>query len=142
MPLFSLTYVSSARAELGTEELTRILESSVRHNTAQQVTGMLLYLNGSFIQVLEGEETAVDKTYARLRQDPRHIGCLLIERAPIKARSFAQWSMGFKRLKEAEVATHPSYTSFFAAGFDAATIGAKNGVALDILKKFGSGQGH
>jgi hypothetical protein len=142
MPLFSLTYVSSARAELGTEELTLILESAVRHNTAQQVTGMLLYLNGSFMQVLEGEETAVDETYARVRQDPRHMGCFVIERAPIKVRSFAQWSMGFKRLKGADVATHPSYAPFFAAGFDAAAIGAKNGAALEILKRFGSGQGH
>jgi hypothetical protein len=141
MSLVSLIYVSSARAELGPEELNRILESAVRHNTAQDVTGMLLYLNGSFMQVLEGEESAIDETYSRVRQDPRHIGVLQIDRARTKARSFDQWSMGFKHLKASDVDELPAYTPFFKDGFNAAAIGAKNGAALDILMKFASSQG-
>lgn len=101
---------------------------------------MLLYLNRSFMQVLEGEEAAVDETYARLQKDPRHTGVMLIDRSPIEARSFGQWGMGFKRLAVTHVAAHAAYLPFINGGFDAAAIGAKNGVALDLLKKFASTQ--
>jgi hypothetical protein len=70
--LISLIYVSRAGEQFGTGELTHILESAVRHNTAQSLTGMLLYSNGNFMHVLEGEEAAVDETYSRIQQDPRH----------------------------------------------------------------------
>lgn len=140
MAIFNLIYVSSALTELGTDELTKILESAVRHNAQQLVTGMLLYSNGSFMQVLEGEGAVVDETYARIQQDGRHTGLILIERAPIKGRSFENWSMGFKCLQGTDVATHPAYAPFFKDGFDAATIGAKKGIALDILKSFALNQ--
>jgi hypothetical protein len=139
--LINLIYVSSARAELGSEELAHVLESSVRRNTQQHVTGALLYLNGSFMQVLEGDEAAVDETYARILQDPLHTGLILIERAPIKARSFGSWGMGFKRLGAADVAAYPAYFPLFGEGFDATAIGAKKGFALAILTRFALNQG-
>jgi hypothetical protein len=141
MALISLIYVSSARQELSTEELTRILESSVRHNTAQHLTGMLLYSNGSFMQVLEGEETAVDETYLRIQQDPRHTGSIVIERAQISARSFGLWRMGFKGLDANDVVANTAFIPFLKSGFDAAALGAKNGAALEILKRFALSQG-
>ena len=140
MALINLIYVSSARTELAAKELLRILESSARRNTPQEVTGMLLYLNGSFMQVLEGEEAMVDETYARILRDPRHTGLVLIERAPINARSFGHWSMGFKHLGATDVAAHPAYAPFFSDGFDAAAIGAKKGLAFEILADFALGQ--
>jgi hypothetical protein len=49
--------------------------------------------------------------------------------------------MGFKRLKASDVDVHLGYAPFIRDGFDALAIGAKNGAALDILKKFASSQG-
>ena len=83
----------------------------------------------------------VDETYTRIRQDSRHFGVVQIDRALIKARSFDHWSMGFKRLKASDVDAHPSYKPYFRDGFDAAAIGARNGAALEIVKKFASSQG-
>jgi len=140
MALIQLIYVSTACEELGTVELDRILESAVRHNTAQQVTGMLLYAGGSFMQVLEGEESAVDETLGRLQVDPRHTGLFVLERAPIRARSFARWTMGFKRLDARDAAARPGYAPFFERGFDAGAIGARPGLALEMLTAFGSSQ--
>jgi hypothetical protein len=140
MSLINLIYVSSARTALGTEELAAILESSVRLNALQHVTGMLVYSNGNFMQLLEGQETAVDETYARIRQDPRHTGLILIDRAPISSRSFGRWSMGFKRLEATDLATHPAYTPLIRDGFDTAAISATKGLALDMLKDFAMNQ--
>lgn len=138
MSLIHLIYVSTACQELETPELDHILDASVRHNAPQQITGMLLYAGGSFMQVLEGEEAAVDETLGRIVKDSRHTDLTIIERMPIASRSFSEWSMGFRRLSREDAATHPAYVPFFVNGFDAGSIGAKPGLALEILTKFAS----
>lgn len=64
MALVRLIYVSSAVEELPDQVLDDILKSAVQHNKPQNITGMLLYCGGNFMQVLEGEEAAVKETYA------------------------------------------------------------------------------
>jgi len=136
MSLIQLIYVSTATTELEESELDAILESSARHNTPQDVTGMLLYSGGTFMQVLEGEEAAVDETYQRICADPRHHSSFLLTRDLIKERNFAAWSMGFRRLNESDATAKPSFAPFFQDGFDARTIGTQPGIALDLLLEF------
>lgn len=140
MPLIHLIYVSTAREEFDTPELDRILDTAVRRNGERRVTGMLLYAGGTFMQVLEGEAADVDETFARICRDRRHTGIILIEREAIAARSFDTWSMGFRRLGTAEAGASPGYAPFFAHGFDAAAIGAKPGLALELLLGFRCGR--
>ena len=139
MPLIHLIYVSTANTEYDDAELDGILAISERHNVSNHVTGMLLYAGGNFMQVIEGEETAVDETYNRIACDPRHRDLLVLERAPIKEREFAQWSMGFRRVEKPDAATHPSYIAFFGPGFDAAQIGARSGMGMEMLRDFSRG---
>lgn len=136
MPLQQLIYVSSAVEVLPDEELDRILESSVRHNTPQQVTGMLLYSGGNFMQVLEGEAAALDETYDRICHDPRHRNIVLLYREVISSRSFMRWSMGFHRVTPKDAETHPAYAHLFSDGFDAQAIGAESGLAAALLLQF------
>lgn len=140
MPLIHLLYVSTASADFDSTQLAQVLDSSARHNAPQEITGMLLYAAGNFMQVLEGEAAAVDETYARILKDPRHSDVFLLERAPIAQREFGQWSMGFRRLGAAESVSHPAFAPFFEGGFDAQSIGAKPGLALDMLREFGTHQ--
>ena len=137
MPLIHLIYMSTASEEYATPELEKILDSSARHNQPQAVTGMLLYTEGCFVQVLEGEAEAVDETYGRIQADPRHFGLIELVREAIPARSFDQWSMGFACVTGEEIRAHPSFAPFFKDGFDPASIGAHPGLALDVLKNFG-----
>lgn len=138
--LFDLIYVSTAVEALSTEELERILDSSVRHNTPQDVTGMLLYAGGGFMQVLEGEEAAVDETFSRIVEDPRHTAIILLHRGPIEARRFAGWSMGFRCLHTADATAHPELAPYFRHGFDARRIIGQPGLALSMLTQLGAGQ--
>lgn len=142
MALIHLIYVSTARAEFDSAELDRILESASRHNTPQDITGMLLYAGGSFMQVLEGEESAIDETYQRVKKDPRHKDIFLLVREPIEQRNFAKWRMGFKRLDADAASAHPAFAAYFARGFDTASLGAQPGLALDMLKSFAFNQGN
>ncbi|MCK6392788.1 BLUF domain-containing protein [Zoogloea sp.] len=136
MPLVQLIYVSSACKELSDDELDRILESSIRHNAQQGITGVLLYLNGNFMQVIEGEEAAIDETYSRIRDDERHKGLFVLARDVIPERDFPGWSMGFRRLTKRDVEHHPAFAPFLLGGFDAATIGARPGAVTEMLRQF------
>ena len=140
MPLIHIIYVSTARQECSPTELKAILERSVHHNARNAITGMLLYADGCFLQVLEGEAGAVEETYARVARDARHFGLIELERSEIPARSFEQWSMGFRQVSEADIRCHPNFAPFFEHGFDPADIGAHPGLAFDLLRAFARNQ--
>lgn len=110
--LRSLTYVSSAAAKLSTADLLSILQASRRNNTAIGVTGLLLYKDGNFMQVLEGEEEAVQTTHLRIARDPRHHGLITLLDAPVERRSFEDWSMGFQDLSGDAPLGVPGYHEF------------------------------
>jgi len=96
-PVRQLLYVSNTRRDLAQPDLESILVASRRNNAAAGITGMLLFMDGAFLQVLEGDSDAVAQTYARIRRDARHWHpqTLVDQDAP---RAFGQWSMGFERL--------------------------------------------
>ncbi|MDZ4764333.1 MAG: BLUF domain-containing protein [Chloroflexota bacterium] len=102
MPLIALTYVSSESRPMTDNDLIDILKSARSNNTERNITGMLLYGGGYFIQALEGEESDVNIIYNKIRQDSRHGKVLLVAREQIEARAFHEWSMGFKNLHEVE----------------------------------------
>lgn len=134
--LIQLIYVSSASHLLSQEELLSILESSVRHNKPQEVTGMLLYAGGSFMQVLEGPEEAVQETMRRIRADARHKDVSVLYYDPVEKRDFDTWSMGFYALTALDATNWPDYAPLFRDGFDPARIGARPSLALEMLKQF------
>ena len=136
MPLVQLIYVSSAWRELSEDELYDILESSIRHNTQQGITGVLLYTNGRFMQVIEGEEAAIEETYSRICDDDRHKDVFLLSKEVIAKRDFPRWAMGFRRLSRGKFESHPAYAPLLPDGFDAERIGAQPGVATEMLRQF------
>ena len=95
--IYQLVYVSRATSELSVDELDSILATARRNNSTQDITGMLLHHDGSFIQVLEGQQDAVDQLYATISEDPRHENAYVVLRAEVEERAFDEWSMGYKR---------------------------------------------
>ncbi len=59
---------------------------------------MLLYKEGNFMQVLEGEESAVRDTHQKISADPRHRGLITLLQGTTPERQFSEWSMGFRNL--------------------------------------------
>lgn len=136
MALIHHIYVSTARLPADAAMLEEILSVSARNNARADLTGMLLYAGGTFMQVLEGEEADVNATHRRIERDSRHTGVIVLEHAPIEARSFARWSMGYRSVGATDVAANPAFAPFFSEGFDAETLGATPGVALEMLRHF------
>lgn len=98
MNLIRLLYVSGATRSLTQSDLDAILAVSRLNNGREGITGMLLWADGAFIQVLEGSESAVRRLVGRIERDDRHRNLMVILEETVSSRVFGAWEMGFKKL--------------------------------------------
>lgn len=128
-------YASSATNLFSELDLQALLRQCRENNTALGITGMLLYKDGNFMQVLEGDETVIRQLLARIRTDPRHAGMmtLLEGSAP---REFPDWSMGFQDLQSAESRAIPGYHEFMNIPLNDASFSGNPSAARRLLLTF------
>jgi hypothetical protein len=93
--VIQLIYASRAVTPFTSDDLRAMLVRSRAHNARIGVTGMLLHVDGAFLQVLEGKSAIVHALYARIRADRRHGGILTLLVRDLEARSFGEWSMRY-----------------------------------------------
>ncbi len=134
--LISLVYVSSAVHLMSDEEVLDILRVSRRNNEAKSVTGMLLYKDGNFMQVLEGEQEDVLSIFRKVEKDKRHNGISVLSQAPISERQFADWRMAFVNLNDAAIQSEPAYSEFLRDDFTAEKYRKKPNLASIMLLTF------
>ncbi|WP_407330501.1 BLUF domain-containing protein [Enterovibrio sp. 27052020O] len=96
--LKQIVYISSAEHPFTDEEFASMLASIRRNNERQGVTGMLLYKDGDFIQVIEGEESVLYPLFEVICKDHRHYSVVELMRKTIPERQFKNWSMGFHHI--------------------------------------------
>lgn len=132
--MLSLVYVSFATEPFSDAQLDALLEKSRRNNTRDGLSGMLLYRDGDFLQVLEGPEDKVREAYARIARDSRHGGIMLLDESQISERAFTDWSMGFRRLRRNELPE--GFVDFFNRNFDPAQLKARGSEAYQYLLGF------
>ena len=77
--LCRLIYFSSVSSHLQESDLDDILAESIKRNERDGITGLLAYDQFNFMQVLEGEEEAVNRLYLGITADPRHQDVRLIQ---------------------------------------------------------------
>jgi ribosomal protein S4E len=80
------------------DDLQTILMESMRHNSDNNITGILLYDQGSFCQVLEGSKKEVLSIFKKIKKDKRHFNVVTISEKEIEYREFSAWSMRFVNL--------------------------------------------
>ncbi len=93
--LVELSYLSEAVSDMSFLGLMRLLESARAFNQKHGVTGILLYDNQQFGQVIEGERANVMKVWKRIQEDKRHHRVELLEIREISERSFPDWLLRF-----------------------------------------------
>ncbi len=136
--LIHLIYASAATVPFDRAELDQLLATARRHNAAVGVSGMLLYLDGSFFQVLEGDEAAVERLYDHIAKDRRHAQITKIIREPIAERTFAEWTMGFGDVDARDLRTIDGLNDFFRGGSCLHQL--DNGRARKLLDAFAKGR--
>lgn len=111
--LIRMLYISSATSPMSDEDMLNMLEKCRVNNAARNITGMLLYCQDTFVQVLEGEDKDVDALYNCIKKDSRHSGINILERKVVDKRQFPDWSMGFKKITDADLSNVEGLNSFF-----------------------------
>jgi uncharacterized membrane protein (DUF373 family) len=90
-----------------------ILNTSRMNNASIGISGMLLFTGSEFIQILEGDEKAIEELLATIKKDPRHKDFRIIEKKKITHREYAEWTMGFKRVDKEDLRDVPGLNKFF-----------------------------
>jgi len=129
-----IAYCSAAMELMSSADLAGLLKTSRVNNERAGITGMLLYREGSFIQVMEGPEAAVLALYETILHDRRHRNLIKLAQAPIAARSFDQWAMGFRDTRDLSPADFAAWSPYLDAPVDDHTFGG--GKALKLLSAF------
>ena len=101
--MIQISYISSATEPMSTQALLGLLQECRQSNAGSGVTGMLLYGNATFLQVLEGEERVIDNLIDKIRKDARHTDIQILHRRTLERREYSDWSMGFKRVSNREL---------------------------------------
>ncbi|GAB4392213.1 MAG: hypothetical protein Tsb005_05280 [Gammaproteobacteria bacterium] len=115
--LTQLVYTCTASYEFDKDDLLALLQKCKTYNSLHDITGLLLYFEGSFLQVLEGDNATIQHLYETISKDPRQSSIFLLYEKPITRRDFAQWSMGFHALTQDEINAEPALSHFFDPKF-------------------------
>jgi len=107
-----IAYVSFSHKPLENSELESLLVEIRKKNKLQNITGLLLYNDQSFIQVVEGEISRLRKLFERISRDGRHENIVKLVEEPIEKRAFPNWSMGFKNINKKQAGKIPGFSKF------------------------------
>lgn len=119
--LIMLSYTSIASHLMTHEELIQLLHQAHENNHKRGITGMLLYMEGCFFQVLEGDRAELEALYVKISQDKRHHHVIKLLEESIPTRGFDAWSMGYRHVTREELAQEVGLTDFLdkeESGFD------------------------
>lgn len=136
--LIHIIYSSAAQVDFSKEQLLELLTSSRSRNTGMGITGMLLHIEGSFLQVIEGRDCDIDALFEKISADARHGNLTTIIRESIARRSFSDWSMGFADVTRAEFENADGINDFLVSPSAAQSLAP--GRAQKLLKAFKDGR--
>ena len=120
--LTRLLYVSKPVGPITTHVTAFLLENSRLSNNKSEITGVLCQGSGIYMQVLEGERTAVNALYSRIIADTRHHQVELLSFEEVDQRRYGQWSMALVQLSVDDPMVqmaHPEFDPYSASSKDA-----------------------
>lgn len=135
---FRLVYSSEASPGLAVAELEGMLAESRIRNKAHGITGVLVFVEGAFLQILEGEKADVLDLMERIERDPRHRGIKVFYEQDVDERAFGSWSMAYLSPSADDVAKWAELAGATTIGDVLASVesnpGRLPGMVVNILK--------
>lgn len=131
-----ILYLSLATTPFTNRQLQSLLINARRRNTELGVTGILLYGNERFLQILEGEEDMVQEVYAHIRRDPRHTNILTFANKPVAERAFKEWAMAFQPIASQQFDDIVGYLGPPDMPVRTAGLSDKDKYLFDLLRAF------
>jgi hypothetical protein len=134
--MIQMSYLSRSSEPMSADQLLALLKQCRTNNAARDLTGMLLYGNGTFLQVIEGDDAVVDRLVETIAADPRHVGMQRLSRKTIERRQYADWSMGFERVTESGLRQVEGLRDFGADDFNVETLAARHDVIDSLMQQY------
>jgi len=134
--MYRVIYVSSETVPFTEAALDEMLQKSRHSNAAADITGLLLYKDGVFMQILEGPKPAVLALLAKIKVDRRHRNVALLLEGETDTREFQEWSMGFKKLDANTSREVPGYKNFDQLALSSNQFLANPSKSLGLLLAF------
>lgn len=131
-----IIYMSRGVAPLSEDELRTLLLQARQDNERHQITGALVYGDGQFMQIIEGEEKDLALLYAKLLNDPRHTNVVKLADKYIATRSFQDWSMAFQTVSEEGFAELAGYQAPEKLHLQVPGMSAADALLLEMMKRF------
>lgn len=92
-PLSQLIYCSRVSPDLDISAIYDILERSTEYNSAQGITGMMVFSSRYFLQAIEGPDSHILALRNKIQRDKRHRDFVVLGHEKISVRTWANWSM-------------------------------------------------
>lgn len=112
--MYRIIYLSSAVELFSDEEINGLLTLSREKNLKYNITGLLLYSEGNFMQIIEGEKDDIQNLYGNIKKDLRHKNIITVINEPITKRTFSDWKMGFSIIDPIFLKKHPEINPFLS----------------------------
>ena len=104
--MISITYVSSAVSRFNETSLLDLVDQCQQNNERLGITGILVYSDGNFMQVIEGADLPTLALYERIRHDIRHRDVTTVHHQSIEVCEFEGWSMAYNILPPRGLRVH------------------------------------
>ncbi len=92
--MIRITYISKLARPLSLKEIKAIGIIASQNNKRSNVTGLLVYFQKLFFQVIEGDDEVIDQLWVKIGKDARHRSILRLKTEHgINKRVFPKWSM-------------------------------------------------
>ena len=96
--MYRIIYLSSATTKFTNDEILTLLRNSRKNNEVNDITGLLLYSDGNFLQIIEGKSKPLKKLYDKISVDPRHKNIIKVFEGKVSSRIYPNWKMGFNSI--------------------------------------------
>lgn len=107
-----IIYFSSSKKYLNPEQIGKLLSESREKNIKNNITGVLLYIDGDFLQVIEGPKKVIFELFELIKKDERHTEILTVINKKIKEKHFIEWNMGFAYTDYEKLRTLSGFENF------------------------------
>ncbi|SFN47113.1 BLUF domain-containing protein [Salegentibacter flavus] len=117
---YAISYVSTANKDLTDPEVTNIMKRTMKFNRNHDISGILLYNENNFFQLLEGEKQTVLELYKIISEDSRHYDIIKFLEKPIFNTPFDGYLTEFitdiKRCDESTLEKYQHYLKVLNPG--------------------------
>jgi Sensors of blue-light using FAD len=98
--LIHVIYLSAASPDMSEHDTVEFLNAARKANRQNDISGLMLYMSGCFLLLLEGEAAKIDIASNAIFSGERAMRMIL--REPIAEREFPEWIMGFETVDPLE----------------------------------------